>query len=69
MKKNKREESIAVIINIYMEISQRNSLCSYHYLKQGKMSLFFFFFFFLISSTKSENRRADQVLPGVGKGR
>jgi hypothetical protein len=40
-----------------MEISQENSLCSY--LKQTKMS-------FLFSFTKLENRRAAQVLPGVG---
>jgi hypothetical protein len=36
-----------------MEMSQGNSLCSY--LKQTKMSFFFSF-------TKSENRRAEQVL-------
>jgi hypothetical protein len=37
-----------------MEVPQRNSLCSY--LKQAKLSFFSF--------TKSENRRAEQVLPG-----
>jgi hypothetical protein len=40
-----------VMIDIYMEISQRNSLGSYLYLKQAKCS------FFLFSSIKSENRR------------
>jgi hypothetical protein len=46
-----------------MEMSQRNSLCSY--LKQTKMLYFFSFI-------KSENRR-EQVLPGelvpVGEGK
>jgi hypothetical protein len=41
-----------------METSQRNSLCSY--LKQAKMPYFSFFFY------KSENRRAEQVLPRLG---
>jgi hypothetical protein len=41
-----------------MEMTQKNSLYSYLYLKQAKMS----FFFFLFSSTKSENRSVEQVL-------
>jgi hypothetical protein len=45
------------IIHIYMKMSQGNSLCSF--LKQAKMSFF---------STKSENRRAEQVLRGGGCG-
>jgi hypothetical protein len=49
MKKNRGYESIQVIKHIYMEMSQRNSLCSY--LKQTKMPFFPF--------TKSENRRAE----------
>jgi hypothetical protein len=40
-----------------MEVPEGNSLSSY--LKQSKMS-----FFFIFSYTKSENRRAEQVLPG-----
>jgi hypothetical protein len=47
MKKNKGDEPIGVLMHIYMEMSQGNSLCSYLY---------------LFSSTKSENRREDQVL-------
>jgi hypothetical protein len=43
-----------------MEISQGNSLCSYLYHKQAKMSFFKIFF----SSTKSENRSAEQVQRG-----
>jgi hypothetical protein len=41
-----------------MKVSQGNSLGSY--LKQTKVSFFSF--------TKSENRRAEQVLPGAGEG-
>jgi hypothetical protein len=40
-KKNRGDESIHIIIHIYMEMSQGNSLCSY--LKQAKMSFFFFY--------------------------
>jgi hypothetical protein len=54
------DKSIGVIIHIYMEISHRNSLYSYLYLKQAKMSCFSFSLF---SSTKSENRRKEQALP------
>jgi hypothetical protein len=46
-------------MHIYMEVPQGNSLCSY--LKKAKISDF--------SSTKSENRRAEQVLFGeIGTG-
>jgi hypothetical protein len=60
MKKN-RDEPIRVIIHIYMETSQGNSLCSY--LKQAKNVIYIFF-----SSTESENRRVEQVLPWEGEG-
>jgi hypothetical protein len=40
MKKNREDEPVGVIIHIYMEISQENFLCGYHYLKQEKMSFF-----------------------------
>jgi hypothetical protein len=43
-----------------MEIPQGNYLYSYLYPKQTKMSCFSFSLF---SSVKSENRRAEQVLP------
>jgi hypothetical protein len=55
MKKNRGDEPIVIIIHTYMEISQGNSLCSFLYHKQAKMS-------FLFSSTKSENRRTEQIL-------
>jgi hypothetical protein len=61
MKKNRGDEPIQVIIHIYMEMSQGNSLCSY--LKQAKMP----FFSFLFSSTKLENRRAEKFLWGRGR--
>jgi hypothetical protein len=50
--KNRGDEPIQVIIHMYMEMSQGNSL--YSYLKQIKLSVFFF--------TKSEKRRAEQVV-------
>jgi hypothetical protein len=50
-----------------MQIAQGNSLYSYLYLKQAKMSCFSFYLFFFFPSTKLANRRAEQVLPcGVG---
>jgi hypothetical protein len=52
-KKNRGDEPIGMIIHILMEISQGNSLCTYH--KQTKMS-------FSFSFTKWENRRVEQVL-------
>jgi hypothetical protein len=60
MKKIRGNKPIGVIIYTYMEIPQGNSLCSYLYLKQTKMSCFSFYLF---SSTKSENRSMEQVLP------
>jgi hypothetical protein len=61
MKKIRGDEQIGVIIHIYMEILQGNSLCSYLYLKQTKM-LFFFFFFYKIGEEEGGN-----VLWGVGR--
>jgi hypothetical protein len=71
MKKIRGDEPVEVIIHIYMyifpyiymEISQGNSWYSYLYLKEAKMSVFSFYLFSFFSSTKSENRRAEQVLP------
>jgi hypothetical protein len=40
-KKNRGNEPIQIIIDIYMEMSQGNSLCSY--IKQTIMSFFFFY--------------------------
>jgi hypothetical protein len=45
MKKHRGDEPTVVIVHIYMEISQGNSLCSYSYLKQAKMSFFSFIFY------------------------
>jgi hypothetical protein len=66
MKKIKGDKPSGVIMHRYMKISQGNSLCSYLYLKQAKMSCFCFIFS-LFSSIKSENRRAEQVLPQRGR--
>jgi hypothetical protein len=46
-----------------MEILQGDSLFSYLYLKQTKISVFFFFSLF--SSTKSENRRVEWDVGGL----
>jgi hypothetical protein len=62
VKRIRGDEPIGVVIHVCVETSQGNSLCSYLYLKLVKMS-FFLFIFYLFSSTKSENRRAEQVLP------
>jgi hypothetical protein len=45
MKKIRGDKPSGVIVDIYMEISQGNSLCSYLYLKQAKMSCFSFYLF------------------------
>jgi hypothetical protein len=65
MKKIRGDEPFGVIIHIYIEISQVNSLCSYLYHKNAKMSCFSFY---LLSSTKSENSSAEQDLPRSGVG-
>jgi hypothetical protein len=65
MKKIRRDKSSGVIIYIYMEISQGNQLCNYPNLKVK--CCFFHFLFSLFSSTKSQNRRAEQIL-SRGKG-
>jgi hypothetical protein len=67
MKKIRGDKSVEVIIHIYMEKTRGNSLCSYLYLKQAKVSYFSFFIFSLFSSTKLENKRAEQVLPTAGR--
>jgi hypothetical protein len=58
MKKIRGNKPIRVIIHMHMEISQENSLCSYLYLKQAKVSCFSFY-----PSKEMENRKAEQVLP------
>jgi hypothetical protein len=55
MKKIRGDKPIGLIIHIYMELSQGNSQC---YLKL-KCHVFHFIF-------SLTNRRAEQILPGVG---
>jgi hypothetical protein len=58
MKRNRGYEPIGIIIHIYMEMLQGNSLCiAIFILNKQKYHLFLF------SSTKSENRKAEQFLP------
>jgi hypothetical protein len=40
MRKIRGDKPIGVIVHIYIEVSQGNSLCRYLYLKQTKMSCF-----------------------------
>jgi hypothetical protein len=63
VKRTGRDELVGVVIHICMEISHGNSLCSYLYLKLAKSSCFSFYLF---SSSKSENRRAEQILAREG---
>jgi hypothetical protein len=63
VKKTRGGEPTGIILHIYIEISQGNSLHSY--LKQEKIS-----FIFLFSSTKSEKLKVEQALVVIsGRGR
>jgi hypothetical protein len=62
VKGTRGEEPIGVVIHIWMETTQGNSMCSY--LKLAKTSCFSFYLF---SSAISENRRVEQAL-GEGDG-
>jgi hypothetical protein len=61
MEKN-RDKPIWVIIHMYMEISQGNSLCSY--LKQTKIS---FFFFYKIREQKGRMGSSWGLVPVLGE--
>jgi hypothetical protein len=61
------DETMWVVILMCIETTQGISLCSYPYLKLAKMPCFSIIFN-VFSSTKSENKRAEQVLPGGGGG-
>jgi hypothetical protein len=55
MKKIREDISIGVIILTYMKISQRNSLCSYLYLKlKCRVFSFYLIFFFLLQNQRTE---------------
>jgi hypothetical protein len=59
VKRSGRDEPMWVAIQKCVETILGISPCSYLYLKQAKTLCFFMF------STKLENKRAEQVLPGV----
>jgi hypothetical protein len=59
-----RDEPVGVVIHICMGTTQGSSPCNYLYLNLAKMASFSFIFY-AFSFTKSENRRAEQVLVGV----
>jgi hypothetical protein len=54
MKRTGRDEPIGIVIQICMERTQGNSLCSYLYLKLAKILYFCFYLLCFFSSTKSE---------------
>jgi hypothetical protein len=62
VKRTGRGESIVAVIHICMGTTQGISLCSDLYLKVAKHHVFHFSYY-VFSSIKSENRRAEQVLP------
>jgi hypothetical protein len=73
MKTIRGDKPIGVIIHLYKEISQRNSLCSYLYLKQAKMSCFSFypfsFFMYIIGEQEGRTSPAQGWKAGTsGKG-
>jgi hypothetical protein len=65
MKKIRGDELFGVIVRIYMEIPQGNSLYSTFISNKQKFHVFLFNFS-LLSSTKLENRKAEQVLHKEG---
>jgi hypothetical protein len=74
MMKIRGDKPVRVIIHIYLKISQGNSLCSYLYFKQAKMSCFSFyhfsFFFYKIREQESRASPAQGAgLALVGGGR
>jgi hypothetical protein len=74
MKKIRGDKPNRVTIHLYMEITQGNSLCSYLYLKQAKMSCFSFylfsFIFYKIGDQEGETSPAQRgELAPVGVGR
>jgi hypothetical protein len=64
VKRSGRDEPIWVVIHMCMKTTQGSSLYSCPYLKLAKTPFFYYLlWFFFFSSTKSENKRAEQVLP------
>jgi hypothetical protein len=61
VKRSDRVEPICVVIHMCMEAMLEISPYSYLYLKLAKLILIISYVF---SSTKSEDKRAEQVLPG-----
>jgi hypothetical protein len=70
MKKIKGDKPTGVIIHIYMEISQGNSMYSYFYLKQAKMTCFslYLFSFFSLQNWRTSPAHRGGLAP-VGGGR
>jgi hypothetical protein len=65
VKKIRGDKLVGVIIHIYMEISQGNSLCSYPYLKL-KCQVFSFYLFFFIFYKIREQKGGTSPEGGAG---
>jgi hypothetical protein len=65
VKRSGRDEPMWIVIHMCMETTQEISLHSFLYLKLAKTPCSLIIFY-VLSSTKSENRRAEQILPGGG---
>jgi hypothetical protein len=71
VKTSGRDEPIGAVIHICMERTQRNSPCSYLYLKLAKMPCFPYYLlgFFLLQNWRTGSageREAEEVLAPVG---
>jgi hypothetical protein len=64
MKKIRADKPIGIIIHMFLEILQGNSLCNYLYLKQAKMLGIFFFFLLQNRRTGGQNRSSLRVQGG-----
>jgi hypothetical protein len=67
-KRSGRDEPVCFVIHKYMEATVGISWYSYLYLKLAKALSFLLSPMFSLQQ-KSENKRAEQVLPGSGVGR
>jgi hypothetical protein len=68
VKRSGRDEPIWVVKHMCMETTQGTSLYSYLHLKLAKMPCFKKLSLMFSPQKKSENKMAEQVLPGSGRG-
>jgi hypothetical protein len=72
MKRTRGNEPMWVVKHVCMEVSHKNSLCSYLYLKLGKTPCFSFyllcFFFYKIGGWIRNRFEGGELAPGRGGG-